>query len=294
MLGTHKYTLAGCLAILMWSTIVAFIRNVAEQLGPVGGAAMIYTVSTVLLAIFIGLPRPGRFSPKYLLVGGALFVSYEMCLALALGMANDRHQTVEMGVINYLWPCLTVLLAVMVSKKRVSLLLYPALALAFLGVAWTVSGDEGLSLNQIAANVATNPVSYTLAFVGAFIWAVYCNVTKRLANGENAITWFFMATALALWAKYFMSDEPAMVWSMGAVTDLLFAAVAMGAGYALWNIGIIGGNMVLLATLSYFTPIFSTFFAAVLLDIELTTAFWQGVVMVTLASLACWWLTRKT
>lgn len=294
MLGTHKYTLAGCLAILMWSTIVAFIRNVAEQLGPVGGAAMIYTVSTVLLAIFIGLPRPGRFSQKYLLVGGALFVSYEMCLALALGMANDRHQTVEMGVINYLWPCLTVLLAVMVSKKRVSLLLYPALALAFLGVAWTVSGDEGLSLNQIAANVATNPVSYTLAFVGAFIWAVYCNVTKRLANGENAITWFFMATALALWAKYFMSDEPAMVWSMGAVTDLLFAAVAMGAGYALWNIGIIGGNMVLLATLSYFTPIFSTFFAAVLLDIELTTAFWQGVVMVTLASLACWWLTRKT
>lgn len=294
MLGTHKYTLAGCLAILMWSTIVAFIRNVAEQLGPVGGAAMIYTVSTVLLAIFIGLPRPGRFSPKYLLVGGALFVSYEMCLALALGMANDRHQTVEMGVINYLWPCLTVLLAVMVSKKRVSLLLYPALALAFLGVAWTVSGDEGLSLNQIAANVATNPVSYTLAFVGAFIWAVYCNVTKRLANGENAITWFFMATALALWAKYFMSDEPAMVWSMGAVTDLLFAAVAMGAGYALWNIGIIGGNMMLLATLSYFTPIFSTFFAAVLLDIELTTAFWQGVVMVTLASLACWWLTRKT
>lgn len=294
MLGTHKYTLAGCLAILMWSTIVAFIRNVAEQLGPVGGAAMIYTVSTVLLAIFIGLPRPGRFSPKYLLVGGALFVSYEMCLALALGMANDRHQTVEMGVINYLWPCLTVLLAVMVSKKRVSQLLYPALALAFLGVAWTVSGDEGLSLNQIAANVATNPVSYTLAFVGAFIWAVYCNVTKRLANGENAITWFFMATALALWAKYFMSDEPAMVWSMGAVTDLLFAAVAMGAGYALWNIGIIGGNMMLLATLSYFTPIFSTFFAAVLLDIELTTAFWQGVVMVTLASLACWWLTRKT
>lgn len=294
MLGTHKYTLAGCLAILMWSTIVAFIRNVAEQLGPVGGAAMIYTVSTALLAIFIGLPRPGRFSPKYLLVGGALFVSYEMCLALALGMANDRHQTVEMGVINYLWPCLTVLLAVMVSKKRVSLLLYPALALAFLGVAWTVSGDEGLSLNQIAANVATNPVSYTLAFVGAFIWAVYCNVTKRLANGENAITWFFMATALALWAKYFMSDEPAMVWSMGAVTDLLFAAVAMGAGYALWNIGIIGGNMMLLATLSYFTPIFSTFFAAVLLDIELTTAFWQGVVMVTLASLACWWLTRKT
>jgi len=30
-----------------------------------------------------------------------------------------------------------------------------------------------------------------------------------------------------------------------------------------------------------------------ILDIELTTKFWEGVVMVTVASLICWWLTRE-
>ncbi|MFT5879457.1 MAG: drug/metabolite transporter (DMT)-like permease [Moritella sp.] len=64
-----------------------------------------------------------------------------------------------------------------------------------------------------------------------------------------------------------------MVFTTGAAVDLLLAGVVMGSGYAFWNIGIIGGNMMLLATLPYFTPIFSTFFSAYILDIELTTTF---------------------
>lgn len=56
MTNAHKYTLAGCLAILIWSTTVGLVRNVAEQLGPIGGAAMIYSVSAVFLLIFLGAP----------------------------------------------------------------------------------------------------------------------------------------------------------------------------------------------------------------------------------------------
>ncbi len=293
MINSHKFTLAGCLAILLWSTIVGLIRNVAEQLGPIGGAAMIYTVSSVFLLIFLGAPKLKSFPPRYLFIGGGLFISYEICLSLALGMANDRTQAVEMGVINYLWPSLTVLLAVFISDKPVNKLLYPAIALSFFGVAWTVGGDEGISISQLSSNIATNPASYSMAFFGAFIWALYCNITKKLANGMNGITWFFIGTAIVLWIKYLISNEPTMVFTTEATFDLLLAGIVMGSAYALWNIGIIGGNMVFLATLSYFTPILSTFFSAMILDIELTTKFWEGVVMVTIASLICWWLTRE-
>lgn len=290
---SYKYTIAGCSAILLWSLIVGLIRNVTEQLGPIGGAAMIYSVSSIFLVLVIGAPRLTLFSPKYLLIGGGMFVSYEMCLSLALGMAHSRTQAVEMSIINYLWPSLTVLFAVVASRKPVNKILYPAIALSFFGVAWTLSGDGGLSISKLLANAATNPVSYTLAFVGAFIWAAYCNVTKKLANGKNAITWFFIATALSLWIKYLFSDEGNLVFTGGVMIDLLLAGIVMGSGYALWNIGIIGGNMVLLATFSYFTPVLSTFFSAWILDIELTVQFWQGVTMVTVASLLCWWFTRE-
>ncbi len=272
---------------------MGLIRTVTEQFSPIGGAALIYTVSSVFLMLVMGVPKFKHFSLRYVLIGGALFVSYEICLALALGMANDRHQALEMAVINYLWPALTVLLAVFLSRKPVHILVYPSVALAFVGVAWTITGDSGFSVMQISANIAINPLTYSMAFGGAIIWAVYCNITKQLANGQNAIILFFMATAIALWIKYFLSSESTLVFSVPATLNLALTGVVMGSGYALWNVAILRGNMVLLATLSYFTPVISTLLSSLILGVALGLSFWQGVIMVTMGSLICWWATRE-
>ncbi|MDQ2190705.1 MULTISPECIES: aromatic amino acid DMT transporter YddG [unclassified Vibrio] len=289
----HKHTLFGVAAILLWSCLMGLIRTVTEQFSPIGGAALIYTVSSVFLMLVMGVPKFKHFSLRYVLIGGALFVSYEICLALALGMANDRHQALEMAVINYLWPALTVLFAVFLSRKPVHILVYPSVALAFVGVAWTITGDSGFSVIQISANIATNPLTYSMAFGGAIIWAVYCNITKQLANGQNAIILFFMATAIALWIKYFLSSESTLVFTVPATLNLALTGVVMGSGYALWNVAILRGNMVLLATLSYFTPVISTLLSSLILGVALGLSFWQGVIMVTMGSLICWWATRE-
>lgn len=268
-------------------------RAVTEMLGPVGGAASIYTVAALFLLLVMGVPKLSNYSLRYVLIGGGLFVAYEICLALALAMANTRQQAIEMLVINYLWPALTVLLAVLTSGKKTNLLVYPSIALAFLGVAWSITGDQGLTVAQIVANVSTNPATYAMAFVGAFLWAIYCNLTKRIANGQNAITLFFIMTAVALWIKYALSDETGMTLTLESGGLLLVSGIAMGSGYALWNYAIIGGNMLLLATMSYFTPVLSTVISSFILGLVLSQSFIQGVVMVTVGSLMCWWVTRE-
>ncbi|MGC9492406.1 aromatic amino acid DMT transporter YddG [Vibrio genomosp. F10] len=288
----HKYTLSGVAAILLWSALIGLARTVTEHFGPIGGAALIYTIASAFLILTMGLPKIGQFSRRYLFVGSILFVSYEICLALALGMANDRHQALEMAVINYLWPALTVLLAVVVSKKPTHRLVYPGIFIALFGVVWAVIGDGELTVAQLVSNVATNPATYSMAFVGAFIWAIYCNVTKRLANGQNAIVVFFILTAVTLWVKYSISDEQGMSFDVAPTLYLLLTGVVMGGGYALWNIAIIKGNMVLLASLSYFTPVLATLISSYILSVSLTSTFWQGVAMVTGGSLICWWFTR--
>ncbi|MDA0106785.1 aromatic amino acid DMT transporter YddG [Vibrio sp. La 4.2.2] len=292
-LGSNKYTLFGVAAILLWSTLMALTRNIAELFGPIGGAAMLYTVSTISLAMVMGVPKLSDFNRKYLLLGGALFISYEIFLALALGMANDRHQAMEMAVINYLWPALTVLLAVVSTKRKVSALVYPSVLVAFVGVAWCISGDSGLALSVLAANIATNPITYFMAFSAAFIWAFYCNITPKMSNGKNAIVLFFAATAITLWIQYAFSSESGMTFTLSSVSTLLISGVVMGAGYALWNQAIIGGNMVLLATFSYFTPVFSTIFSSFYLSVALGASFWQGVALVTIGSLVCYWATKE-
>jgi drug/metabolite transporter (DMT)-like permease len=114
-----------------------------------------------------------------------------------------------------------------------------------------------------------------------------------MANGKNAITLFFMLTAVALWVEYAVSNEPPMQFSVTSVFSLLLASAVMASGYALWNSAIIGGNMVFLATISYFTPIFSTFLSTLILGVALSDTFWQGVIFVTLGSFMCWWVTRE-
>jgi len=288
-----RATLIGLVAIVLWSTMVGLIRGVSEGLGPVGGAAMIYTVSGLLCLVTIGFPDIKRFSPRYLIAGSVLFVSYEICLALSLGYASTRHQAIEVGMVNYLWPSLTIVFAILFNGQKSSLWIVPGLLLSLLGVAWVLGGERGLHSDEIISNIVSNPLSYALAFAGSFIWAAYCTVTSKYAKGQNGITLFVLLTAVSLWMKYLLSEQPEMVFSVPVVIKLLMCGVALGFGYASWNIGILHGNVSVLATVSYFTPVLSAALAAILLSAPLSFAFWQGAIMVCAGSLLCWYATRR-
>lgn len=284
-------TACGLVAILLWSTAAGLIRSVSELFGPLGGAALIYTLGAVLLVLFLGRPRVRATSWFYLIVGSALFVAYELCLSLALGYASNRNQAIELGVVNYLWPCLTVLLAIVMNGQKARWLILPGTALALFGIVWVVSG-EGLALATLVANVSSNPLSYSLALGCAVTFALYCNVTRRYAGGQNLVMLFFTLAAAVLWLKYALSTEVLPAFTLNSSLQLGAAGIAMAGGYALWNLGILRGNLTLLATASYSAPVLSSAFAAVWLGAHLTAQFWQGAVLVTVGSLMCWQATR--
>ena len=58
--------------------MVGLIRGVSEGLGPVGGAAAIYSLSGLLLIFTVGFLRIRQISRGYLLAGSLLFVSYDL------------------------------------------------------------------------------------------------------------------------------------------------------------------------------------------------------------------------
>ncbi|MDY0977493.1 aromatic amino acid DMT transporter YddG [Massilia sp. CFBP9012] len=290
---TTRATLIGLLAILLWSSIVGLIRSVSASLGATGGAAMIYTVASILLLLTVGPSKVRAFPRAYLIWGSLLFVAYEMCLALSIGYGNTNRQAIEVGMVNYLWPAFTMAFAIVFNGQRTSWLIVPGLALAIGGVCWVLGGDGGFDPQAMAANVRDNPLSYGLAFVGTLIWASYCTVTARIAKGSNGVTLFFMLTALALWIKYLVVGGAPMRFDTQSVIHLLLAAAAMGFGYAAWNVGILHGNVTVLAGASYFIPVFSAALAALVLDTPLSFSFWQGAAMVCAGSVLCWLATRR-
>lgn len=290
----QRATLAGLLAILLWSTSVGLLRSLTEALGPVGGAAMIYSTCTLCLVLFSGVPTLRGFSKGYLFGGGLVFVCYEIFLSLSIGFADNRVQAMEMGMINYLWPSLTLLLAVFFNQQKSSIGLWVGVALALVGIVWMMKGESQWSPLVMWHNILTNPLAYSLAFAAAISWALYCNITKRLGQGKSGNTLFFFVVSIVLWIKYAFSATPPMAFSLTTGLELLFMGASTAVAYSAWNTGIQRGNMTLLATASYFTPVLSTLLAALWLRTVPDVAFWQGVVMITLGSLVCWWATRET
>lgn len=292
-LGQYAATLYGVISILLWSTMVGLIRSVSENFGPVGGAALVYTIGSMVLVLAMGLPKIKQYPKRYLFWGTLLFVSYEICFVLALGLANNRQQAIELGMVNYLWPSFTIALAVFFNRQRFTVLLAIGLILAFMGLVWVISGDQPLSTESILANIQSNPLCYFLAFIGAIFWSFYSNVTKRISGGHNGMVLFFIMTAIGLWVLYLFSTPSEFNFTTNSLTLLLIAAIATGGANALWTFAVIKGNVAFLGTLSYFTPVISTAFASILLSTALTLGFWQGVLMVTIGSIICFLATRQ-
>ncbi|UMO89416.1 aromatic amino acid DMT transporter YddG [Pectobacterium sp. PL64] len=289
---SQRATLTGLLAIVLWSTSVGLIRSLTEALGPIGGAAMIYSTSTLCLLAFYGFPRIKTLPRIYLFAGGAMFVCYEIFLSLSIGLASSRMQAIEIGMINYLWPSLTVFFSLFINQQKSRFLLWPGLALSLGGIVWIMKGESDWTPELLWNNILTNPLAYSLAFSAALTWALYCNITKRYAQGKSGVSLFFFVSSLVLWIQYSFSAEGVISLTLPSSLQLLFMGTSTALAYSVWNIGIQHGNLTLLATASYFTPVLSTRLAALWLNITPAISFWQGVVMVTAGSLLCWYATR--
>lgn len=288
-----RATAIGLVAVLLWASVVGMIKSVSISFDATGGAALLYTLASLFLLLTLGLGRLSQFPRRYLVVGGLLFVTYELCLALSIGSTTTARQAIEVGMVNYLWPALTLVGTIVFNRQKARWWIVPGLALAMFGIVCVLSGDSGFSLPALIANVRLNPLSYGLALVGALIWAAYCVVTPKMASGHNGVTLFFMLTAASLWIKLGFTGD--ISWSVEPldIVMLFLAAAAMGFAYAAWNVGILSGNTTLLATASYFTPVLSAAFASAVLRSALPLSFWQGTAMVTLGSLLCWHATRR-
>ncbi|WP_159565262.1 aromatic amino acid DMT transporter YddG [Budvicia diplopodorum] len=286
-------TLCGIVAILLWSMSVALTRSLSEVLGPFGAGAAIYSVSAILVVLATGLPNIRQQRAAYLWGCGSLFVIYMVCFALAIGMAASRQQTLEIGLINYLWPSLTLLFALPLLKISARWWLWAGIILAFSGVIWVVSGGS-LSLSNFISNVGTNPLAYLLATIAAIAWALYSNLVRIYCQGKGVLPLFLFVTALCLWIMTpIFSHLPTEMLSQGALLELLLMGSTTAVAYLCWDMAMRKGNVTLVAALSYFTPLFSIAIASLWLNTPPSGAFWPGVGLVVIGSLLCWSASRE-
>lgn len=292
----NRYTLYGFVAIILWSTTVAIIRSITEQVGPLTAAASVYLLGGIV-SLGSSLRSENRtigmrglsVHYHYLVGCGALFVLYMFALYLAIGLARDRYQVLEIGLVNYLWPALTLVFSLLLLDKRARLWFVPGTVLALLGVFLVLTQERSLSWASFSRNLTSNPLAYALAGFAALSWGLYSNLTRRWGGptGEGAVPWFMLATGFVLLVLRLLRPEPSL-WSVRAAAEILFMGLATSVAYTFWDLAMRKGDMVLVAACSYFIPMFSTLVSCLYFGIMAGIKLWIGCGLIILGSLISW------
>jgi drug/metabolite transporter (DMT)-like permease len=284
----------GVAAILLWSTTFAFARSLSEQVGPITAGTAVYLVGGCLYLARLAWSGKGitellKLPRLYLLGCGSLFVFYAAAIYLAVGLAKDREQLLEIALVNYLWPALTVLFSLPLLKKRASFWLVPGTALALTGVFLVMTQDARVSWVSWRDHLQNNPAAYALALAAAISWALYSNLARRWADPESSggVELFLLATGLVLLALRLVISEPTG-WSFRVVGEVSALAAVTALAYALWDVAMRKGNLLLVVACSYFTPLLSTVVSCLYLKVQQSPKLWIGCLLLVSGSLITW------
>jgi drug/metabolite transporter (DMT)-like permease len=242
-----RATLIGLLALVMWSMMFGFVRRTSSAFGEYLGPALIYTLAaTLVYPVF--RPSPVAKLPRtYVLLGGGLFIAYETVTALAIGLAATNQQTLEVSLVNYLWPSLLVLVSAFADKfhwldeakgllagegepenagggdadargcdvapalrpkRGVIRKVIPGVAVATFGVLIAVGGNNGLDAASMLTDISANPAPFALCLSGALIWAFYSAFVGFWAKGADATAYFLGGVAVVMWAIFLTKGAP--------------------------------------------------------------------------------------
>jgi drug/metabolite transporter (DMT)-like permease len=288
-----KNTLFGVLAILFWGSTVAFSRSLTEQLGTITAGSLVFLLSSFFSWVYTLLVSPGNFKkmfklpPSYLWGCGLLFVMYMTTLYLAIGLSINRLQVVEISIINYLWPGLTLLFSVPILYKRAHLSIILGILLCFTGVYIAMNPYHNFSLLPLLQNIQENSLPYLFSFIAAISWALYSTLARKWAgdNEEGAVPIFLFFTGITLFIlRFFFQEET--IWSFKVGIELFYMAIfPTFLAYFFWDQAMRRGNIVLVATLSYFTPILSVFISSLYLQITIDIRLWVASILVVIGAI---------
>ncbi len=276
-------TIAGIWSLFFWSATIGICRKLSVDIGLFrtgfyvmllsGGFSLFYT-----LVIEGKLQEIFKLSKLHLAVCGFLFVSYMLSLYGAIGFAKSDAVVIEVGVINYFWPALTLLFSAPILKNRLKLIIVPGIIISIVGVFITVMGTNLSVLESLSDRFSNNYWSYILAAIAAISWGLYSNFSRRLANGAKVevVSLFMLFSAIAFFLC--MQIRPEGIRISPSTYPYLFIMVLFPSilAYHFWDLAMKKGNIILVASIAFLTPAISTIISSVILSVTPGWNVWLG------------------
>jgi len=138
-------------------------------------------------------------------------------------------------------------------------------------------------------NFQVNYFPYLLAFMAAISWGLYSILVRRWAGHTEggAVPLFLLGTGLVLIAIRFMFPEKSY-WTPRVAAELLYMSVfPTFLAYTFWDRAMRKGNIILVASLSYFTPLLSIIISSLYLRVAIKANLWIACGLVIAGAVIC-------
>lgn len=288
---TLQATLVAVISCLIWSSAILVMNLLGAAFGPITGAALEVGIAGLLLAgrgwLRGDLIRIALHSRRCLLICGAFWILNLTLTWLAVSLVLSEGELLVTGLLNYLWPSLTLLFSIPLLGKRANWRLLWGLLAVFSGIvlAKVTTTDEVVVLDALTQ---LNPWAYSLAVLDAIAWALYSNFSRRLSNpdGASAVPLYMLIGSCMLFFASHFSEE----YSNPSFFDYLLLVVWSGAAalaYTFWDVGMRFGNVVAISTTSMLILLLSTIITAVLSGHGLTLPLVGAAALVVVGSKVC-------
>lgn len=251
--GQRQATLIGISAILMWATL-ALLTELSGAVPAFQLTAMSFTV-----AFLVGVAvwwRSGGNPLRYLrlpLAVWALGITGLFGYHFFYFIALKNAPAVEASLIAYLWPLLIVVFSALLPDEKLRWFHCVGTVAAFIGVGLLVTKGQTVTFD------ARYTTGYLAALLCALIWSSYSLLSRRLGSiSTNAVGGFCGATAILAWLCHFLFESTVVPSGGEWVAIFGLGLGPVGLAFFTWDYGVKHGNIKVLGTLSYATPLLST------------------------------------
>jgi len=276
----QRGNLFGIFAILLWSTL-ASLSVMASSIPPFELTSMAFTVAFVIgLGIWKkekkGILIHFKWPLKVWFVGVCGLFGYHYFYFLAI----QNAPAIEANLINYLWPLFIVLFSSFLPKEKLRWFHIVGVLFGLIGVVFLVSNGGSFNFEIQYLH------GYLYAFIAALIWGTYSVISRFFAHvPTSAVGAFCGLTAILSFVCHMLFETTVIPNFQEFIVIVLIGLGPVGGAFFVWDYGMKNGDIQLLGSISYFTPLLSTLLLIILGLSEPSSAIWIACLLIIFGSI---------
>ena len=249
----QKGNIAGIVAILLWSTLALF-TVFTSKIPPFQLTSMALSIAFVIgLCLWIkegkGILIHLKLPWKVWCIGIYGLFGYHFFYFLALKSAP----VLEANLINYLWPLLIVLLSAFLPNEKLRWYHSMGALLGLMGAFVLLGVGKEISFSSQHLH------GYLYALICAFIWSSYSVLSRYFGEVPTlSVGGFCGASAVLSFGAHLVFEQTYIPTMQELLAVLCLGLGPVGVAFFVWDYGMKQGDIKVIGSLSYATPLLST------------------------------------